>query len=88
MSHASRRFLLIEEVAEIARCCESTVRHWLATGRLRSIRPGRRRLIASTELERFLAADRAPGLERTPPPTGTKREVGTANRGSTRVGHD
>lgn len=50
------KLLLIEEVADICRTSPSTVRFWIKTGRLRSLRPGRRRLIAATELQRFLGA--------------------------------
>ena len=46
--------LLIPEVARVARASESTVRWWIATGRLRSFRPGRRRLIRRSDLESFI----------------------------------
>lgn len=32
-----------------------TVRHWVTTGKLPSIRPGRRRLVRLSDLERFLS---------------------------------
>ena len=48
--------LLVEEVAQIARVTPDTVRFWIKTRRLRSIRPGRRRLIRREVLEEFLAA--------------------------------
>jgi excisionase family DNA binding protein len=48
-------FLLLEEVAEETRTALSTVRHWIATGKLPSTRPGRRRLVRRADLERFLA---------------------------------
>lgn len=48
-------FLLLEEVAEETRTALSTVRHWIATGKLPSTRPGRRRLVRRVDLERFLA---------------------------------
>ncbi len=47
--------LQLEEVAKLARVSVSTVRHWIKTGRLASIRPGRRRLVWRDELTRFLA---------------------------------
>jgi excisionase family DNA binding protein len=50
-----RRFLTIEECAAVARVSVSSVRHWLRTGRLNSIRPARRRLVERVEFERFLA---------------------------------
>jgi excisionase family DNA binding protein len=55
--------LLIEEVAAICRASPSTVRFWIKTGKLRSIRPGRRRLIARSELRRLLSG-RRPGRAR------------------------
>jgi excisionase family DNA binding protein len=44
------RYLLIDEAAEIARTSPNTIRYWIATGRLPSRRPGRRRLIAERDL--------------------------------------
>jgi excisionase family DNA binding protein len=55
------RYLLIEEVAEITRSSESTVRYWLSVGKLKSIRPGRRRLIPEAELRRFLGGQERDG---------------------------
>ena len=49
----SPEFLFIEEVAQRFRVPTSTVRHWLVTRKLRSVRPGRRRLIHRDELKRF-----------------------------------
>lgn len=46
--------LRLEDVAELARVSVSTVRHWIKTGRLASLRPGRRRLVQRAEFERFL----------------------------------
>ena len=46
--------LQLEEVAQLARVSVSTVRHWIKTGRLASLRPGRRRLVQRSEFERFL----------------------------------
>jgi excisionase family DNA binding protein len=51
-------FLLVEEVAAICRASPETVRFWIRTGRLHSIRPARRRLIARAEVNRFLAGKR------------------------------
>lgn len=59
MPSTNSDLLLIEEVAEICRAPIGTVRHWLRTHRLPSIRPGRRRLVRRVDLERFLA-DAAP----------------------------
>lgn len=49
--------LLLEEVAARARVSISTVRHWIATGKLESVRPGRRRLIRAADLRDFLERD-------------------------------
>ncbi len=49
-------FLFLEEVAAETRAALSTVRYWITTGKLPSVRPGRRRLVRRTDLERFLAA--------------------------------
>jgi excisionase family DNA binding protein len=61
----SSELLFLEEVAAMARTPLSTVRYWVATGKLGSLRPGRRRFVRRSELERFLAevsrpASRAP----------------------------
>ncbi len=44
------RFLLIDEAAEIARTSPNTIRYWIQIGRLPSTKPGRRRLIAESDL--------------------------------------
>lgn len=46
--------LTLEEAARVARTSPSTVRHWLAIGRLASVKPGRRRLIRRADLARLL----------------------------------
>jgi excisionase family DNA binding protein len=56
MSENRREYLLLEEVARECRAPVASVRYWIASGRLRSIRPGRRRLVSRDELDRFLAA--------------------------------
>lgn len=48
-------YLLLQEIAEETRTPLSTVRHWIATGRLPSVRPGRRRLVRRADLDAFLA---------------------------------
>ncbi len=55
-----RRFLTIEELAAEARVSPSSVRHWLRVGKLKSVRPGRRRLIERAEWERWLRAEAHP----------------------------
>ena len=47
-------FLLVEEISAECRAPQTTVRHWLRTGRLASIRLGRRRLVRREDFERFL----------------------------------
>jgi excisionase family DNA binding protein len=52
-------YLFLEEVASEARVAVSTVRHWVGTGKLASIRPGRRRLVRRCDLEAFFTATTA-----------------------------
>ena len=51
-------FLLLKEVAAICRAPLGSVRYWVATGKLTSIRPKhtRRRLVPRAALERFLTS--------------------------------
>jgi excisionase family DNA binding protein len=49
--------LTLEETATIARAPLASVRHWIATDRLPSVRPGRRRLVRRADLARFLGLD-------------------------------
>ena len=51
---ADNILLLLEEVARELRAPISSVRHWIATGKLKSVRPGRRRLVRREDLDRFL----------------------------------
>jgi excisionase family DNA binding protein len=51
--------LFLEEVAERCRAPLSSVRHWVRTRKLPSIRPGRRRMVRRSDLERFLQAQSA-----------------------------
>lgn len=46
--------LTIPEAATLARAPESSVRHWIASGKLRAKRPGRRVLIARRDLAELL----------------------------------
>jgi excisionase family DNA binding protein len=52
---ASTEFLFIEEVAELTRVPVSCVQFWIRTGKLPSLKPGRRVLVRKAALERFLA---------------------------------
>jgi excisionase family DNA binding protein len=47
-------WLLIDEVADIARVSPETVRYWIKKKRLPSVRPGRWRLVRRDVLEVFL----------------------------------
>lgn len=49
-------YLLLGEIAEETRTPISTVRHWVAIGKLPSVRPGRRRLVKRADLDAFMAA--------------------------------
>ena len=63
-------FLLLTECAELARVPVSTVRHWIAIGRLRSVRPGRRRMVRRDDLEAFLADGPTPDKISSPASSG------------------
>lgn len=53
----SSSFLTLVEVAEISRAPLQSVRHWIAEGRLASIRPGRLRLVRRVDLAKFLGVE-------------------------------
>ena len=58
--------LYLHEVAELTRVPLSSVRRWIATGKLRSLRPGRRRVVRADDLEAMLRASERPArVERT-----------------------
>jgi excisionase family DNA binding protein len=57
-------FLYVEEIARLCRVPASSVRHWLSTGKLASVRPGRRRLVRRDDLDRFLQATSGPRRSR------------------------
>lgn len=50
-------YMLLEEIAEIARAPVETVRAWIRSGRLPSVKPGRRRLVRRADFEHFLMRD-------------------------------
>jgi len=52
---ADQQLLLIPEVAEYARTSIATVRHWIATGKLSSLKPGRRVMVRLGTLQKFLS---------------------------------
>ena len=57
-------FLYVDEIAELYRVPRSSVRYWISTGKLASIRPGKRRLVRREDLDRFVreSARRGRGL--------------------------
>ena len=57
--------LLLSEVAEMTRTPLSCVRFWIRTGKLASLRPGRRVLVRRTVFEQFLADSERAGTQRT-----------------------
>jgi excisionase family DNA binding protein len=58
-------FLRLDEVMRLTRAASlSVVRHWLRTGKLASVRPGRLRLVRRADLVEFLNRGALPG-----PPT-------------------
>jgi len=52
----SASYLTIEEVAQETRSPLSTVRHWIAVGKLKSARPGKRVIVRRDWLDAFLEA--------------------------------
>lgn len=68
-------YLFIAEVARECRVAESTVRHWLSTRRLASVRFGRRRMVRRVDLDAFIA-------------NALKPAVATGARGLTNCGGD
>lgn len=66
---SDQQLLLVPEVAALARVSVGTVRYWIATRRLPSLKPGRRVMVRLAALQQFLAsAERLargePGCER------------------------
>ena len=64
MPENRREFLLLDEVARECRASVASVRYWIASGRLRSVRPGRRRLVSREDLERFIETGGRPPVVR------------------------
>ena len=50
-------YLLLDEVAELARVSVDTVRFWIRAHKLASVRPGRRRMVRREVLDAFLEQD-------------------------------
>jgi len=57
--------LLLTEVAEMTRTPLSCVRFWVRTGKLASLRPGRRVLVRRSVLEQFLVNSERSGTQAT-----------------------
>lgn len=51
------KLLTVEEAADAARAPVKSLREWIAAGRLRASRPGRRVLVRRVDLARFLGVD-------------------------------
>lgn len=52
--------LFLEEVAALVRVKLSCVRYWISTGKLESLRPGRRVMVRRGALDKFLADSERP----------------------------
>jgi excisionase family DNA binding protein len=50
-------WLLVREAAEALRVSEWTVRRWIRAGRLRTTRPGHRRLVARVDVEALIVLE-------------------------------
>lgn len=70
MASGTSDYLFLPAVAEICGVSLDTVRHWIQSGSLPSVRPGRRRMVPRDELERFLAR----GAKAAEPSAITRRE--------------
>lgn len=62
MTYLPHKYLLIPEAAAIARTGVGTIRHWIQSGKLKSVRPGRRRLILKKDLYALLETDVNPNI--------------------------
>lgn len=49
--------LTVQRVAELTNSSVSSVRHWIRSGRLKSVRFGRRRQVLRAELRRFVLGE-------------------------------
>jgi excisionase family DNA binding protein len=50
-----QQLLLIPEIAAYARASVGTIRYWIATGKLASLKPGRRVMVRLSVLQKFLS---------------------------------
>ena len=58
LGRTEHQYLLVAEVAELAEAPVHSVRAWLRSGRLPSVKLGRRRLVRRADFEAFMASDR------------------------------
>ena len=75
-------YLLLDEIAAIARASVDTVRRWIRSGQLPSVKPGRRRLVRRGDLERFLARDTLVERRMLSGSTATPQRVGAPSEGT------
>lgn len=69
VSNSEQQYLLVTEVAELARASVDTVRGWLRSRRLPSVKPGRHRLVRRVDFEAFMTTDRLAERKQGPPPS-------------------
>lgn len=58
LGRTEHQYLLVTEIAELARAPVHSVRAWLRSGRLPSVKPGRRRLLRRVDFDAFMGGDR------------------------------
>lgn len=80
-------WLLLEDVAREIRAPLSSVRFWCSTGKLPSIRPGRRRLVRRRDLDRFLESARTPEKRESPEVPASRQSL-TETTASPAVGYE
>ena len=73
MTNTEHQYLLVTEVAELARASVDTVRGWLRSRRLPSVKPGRHRLVRRVDFEAFMATDRLAERKQRPSPSDPER---------------
>ncbi len=52
--HMAPDYMFVEEIAAVARVPRRSVYWWIATGKLPSVRPGRRRLVRRPDFDAFM----------------------------------
>lgn len=86
MHTAEHEYLLIDEVATLARTSAGTVRAWLRSGRLPSVKPGRHRLVRKADLDAFMSRDLLAERRRTKEPAVARSIEEPGERGDSDVG--